>query len=85
MTVRSPDDVMLPPSAVPETDKGTRLVAFVPIMVAMVGVAAILFGGIVAREPTTTIGKAAEVDTITTGSVAKSPANKRRALEMLDL
>ena len=74
---------MLPPSG-SEAGQSLKLAAFVPIVIAFTGVAAILLGGIVARKPTTTIGQA-EVDTVITGSVAKSPAEQRRILEMLDL
>jgi hypothetical protein len=62
-----------------------RLAPFVPIAIAFLGVAAILLGGVVARQTTTTVGRAAEIDPVTTGSVAKSPADQRRILEMLDL
>ena len=62
---------------------GSRLIAFVPILVALLGVAAILLGGISARDPRTNISSVSTTDPMTTGSIALS-ADQRRALEMLD-
>jgi hypothetical protein len=60
------------------------LVAFVPITVALLGVALILFGGVSAHEADVSSAAAAtSIDPMTTGSVA-TPDDQRRALEMLD-
>lgn len=74
-------DILLPRAAWGTTAGRSRLIAFVPIAVALVGVGAILLGGISAR-----IGderaSASAVDPMTTGSIMTP--DQRRALEMLD-
>ena len=62
------DDVLVPaPMPEAETTLRMKLAAFVPLTVAIVGVAAILFGGISARHPER--AAAPVVDTIATGSI----------------
>lgn len=59
------------------------IVAFVPIAVALIGIGAILLGGISARGDGMESVASAGVDPVTTGSVA--PADSaRRAMELLD-
>lgn len=75
-------DILLPRAAWGEGIGRTKLAAFVPITIALIGVAAILAGGITVR----TVDSAAtvvEVDPVTTGSIM-TPEERRRALEMLD-
>ena len=52
MASRLPDDIMLPPSAAPASAPAarSRLVAFVPITIAVVGVAAIMLGHVTASR-----------------------------------
>ena len=47
----------------------TPIAAFVPIALALIGVGAILFGGLQARDPATAIGSIGAVDPIATGSI----------------
>jgi len=89
MALRYPDDAILPPEAGDESRSARlSLGAFVPIIIALTGIAAILVGGLTAREGTTTIGKAEITDPVITGSVAKAGAPSedqiRHMLEMLD-
>ncbi len=91
MSTRYPDDALLPPTGESDTRAGRpRPAVFVPIALALLGVAVILLGGLPAHDPDMAIGKAAAIDPIVTGSVpAKafadmSPAEQRHALEMLD-
>lgn len=91
MSIRVPDDAMLPPRGQADTG-ATRLkpATFVPIAIALIGVVTILMGGLPARDPATAISKADPVDPVVTGSVQPasfaemSDAEQRRALEMLD-
>jgi hypothetical protein len=63
-----PDDILLPENA-GARPRQVPLAAFVPIAVAIFGVAAILFGGVSARDVAVADGNPA-VDPIVTGSVA---------------
>ena len=91
MSIRYPDDAMLPPRGQADT-RPARLkpAVFVPIAIAFLGVAAILLGALPAHDPTTAISKAEPIDPVVTGSVQPasfadmSPVEQRRALEMLD-
>ncbi len=91
MSIRFPDDAILPPTGEADT-RPTRLkpAVFLPIALALGGVAAILFGGLQAHDPTSAIGIAEQVDPVVTGSIqpgsfdTMSDADQRRALEMLD-
>ncbi len=91
MSIRFPDDAMLPPRGRADT-RPARLkpAVFVPIAIALAGVVAILFGGLPARDPATAISKAEQVDPVVTGSVQPasfadmSAEDQRHALEMLD-
>ena len=66
-----PDDILLPASeATPP--RRSPLAAFVPIVIALFGVAAILFGGVSARDLTATEGTAA-IDPIATGAIVSEP------------
>jgi len=58
----------------------TRLVAFVPITLAVAGVIAILAGGVNAT-PATVTAKSLEIDPITTGSIG---VPDRDVIRMLD-
>jgi hypothetical protein len=89
MSVRYPDDAILPPMG--RADSGparVRLATIMPIAIALVGVAAILFGGLTARDPATAISKADTIDPVMTGSIAKPAQDKpddiAHILEMLD-
>ncbi len=58
----------------------SRMIAFVPITLALVGVLAILAGGVNAR-PAVTTAKSLEIDPITTGSIT---VLDRDVIRMLD-
>jgi len=78
------DDLTLP-LIIEASESGPRrwsLVAFVPISVALLGVALILCGGLSVRDSTTTVGAAKQIDPIATGSISVS--KHRHDLEMLD-
>jgi hypothetical protein len=64
------NDILVPleiePIETPQT--ASRLTAFIPIVLALVGVAAILAGGVSAK--TRAFASRQEVDTIATGSIA---------------
>jgi hypothetical protein len=66
------DDILLgPASPAADADRPLRakLAAFVPITIAILGIGAILLGGISARQDVTAgIG---EIDPVATGSIAK--------------
>lgn len=63
------NDILIPLEIEPVTElpKRSRLAAFVPIVIAVLGVAAILFGGISARDHDVAARQA--IDPITTGSI----------------
>ena len=91
MSIRFPDDTILPPTG--ETDtRSARMkpAVFVPIALALAGVATILLGGLTARDPAMSTSRAEQIDPVVTGSVqpasfaAMSAADQRHALEMLD-
>jgi len=75
-------DILLPRAAWGEGIGRTRMAAFVPITVALIGIAAILSGGITVRGTQAT-AEVNAIDPVTTGSVM-TPSERRRALEMLD-
>jgi hypothetical protein len=80
MSTRFPDDLLLPPADVHAEARlrPAKLAAFVPIVVALAGVAAILLGGLTVRG-------AAGTDPVITGSVQPTPQqDMRHVLEMLD-
>ena len=91
MTMRFPDDAILPPTGALDT-QSPRLnpAAFVPITLAVAGVLAILIGGISARDTACPIDKGSQIDPVVTGSIQPiafkqmSPVDQRRVLEMLD-
>ncbi len=88
MSIRFPDDAILPPTGEADTRSARlRPAVFVPIAIALIGVATILLGGLTARGPA--ISTADGVDPIVTGSIpasfsAMSATDQRHALEMLD-
>ena len=91
MTIRYPDDAMLPSGD--QTDPRPaqmKPAVFLPIVIALAGVAAVLLGGLPARDPATAISRAGEIDPVVTGSVQPtafaemSAVDQRHALEMLD-
>jgi hypothetical protein len=75
-------DILLPEAVVATGISRTKLTAFVPITLALIGVAAILLGG-VTTHATNGETAASGVDPIVTGAIV-APADQRRALEMLD-
>ncbi len=86
MSIRFPDDTMLPPTGKAEA-RPARLKAavYVPIALAFAGVAAILLGGLSAHDPALSMSRAERIDPVTTGSIQPVPdADRRRVLEMLD-
>ena len=86
MSIRFPDDAMLPPRGRADTRPARpKAAVFVPIVLALAGVAAILLGGLPAHDPAMGISKAEQIDPVVTGSVQPiSDADRRHALEMLD-
>ncbi len=90
MSIRFPDDTILPPRDEAGTHSALRPAVFLPIAIAFIGVAAILLGGLPARDPTTAIGAAEMIDPVVTGSIqpvsfdTMSDADQRHTLEMLD-
>lgn len=76
-------DILLPRSAWGAAIGRTRVAAFVPITLALIGIGAILFGGLSARTSDTVTASVGNLDPMTTGSIM-SPDARRRALEMLD-
>jgi hypothetical protein len=91
MSIRVPDDAMLPLRGQADP-RPARLkpAVFLPIAIALLGVAAVLLGGLPVRDPATVISKAEQTDPVVTGSVqpasfaTMSDADKRHALAMLD-
>ena len=84
MPAKDQDDLLLPfvAEAAPTGPSRTSVAAFVPIALALIGVAMILFGGLSARDPATAIGAAYPVDPIQTGAIA--PRDRAYDREMLD-
>ncbi|HVY19395.1 MAG TPA: hypothetical protein VHA70_04850 [Bauldia sp.] len=74
-------DIILPPGTVASSVSRSKLAAFVPLTLALIGVAAVLVGGVSARHDNEVAARA--IDPVTTGSIL-SPDDQRRALEMLD-
>jgi hypothetical protein len=69
MSTTHPDDILLPVSTDSlDRPARSRLVAFVPITIAVIGVAAILVGRVTVQEIAAT-DAAYGVDPITTGSI----------------
>jgi hypothetical protein len=91
MSIRYPNDALLPQRGA-DTARAARLkpAVFVPIALALIGVAAILFGGLTVRGPAPAVSKAEQIDPVVTGSIQPasfdemSPAEQRQVLEMLD-
>ena len=79
----SSTDILLPQASASSGIRRSKLTAFVPITLALLGVSAVLLGGVSAHGPNAQTAATASVDPITTGSIA-TPADQRRALEMLD-
>jgi hypothetical protein len=67
-----PDDILIPSGAADERAPSRPFAAFIPISLAIAGVAAILLGGISAQS--TVAGGPSGVDPIVTGSIAKAPS-----------
>ena len=83
MTHKNLDDILLPHHAGAAGAGRSRLVAFVPITIALIGVGAILFGGLTARGTATATASVGAVDPVVTGSIDAS-SDRRHDLEMLD-
>jgi hypothetical protein len=66
-----PDDILIPSGAADQRAPSRSFAAFVPISLAIAGVAAILFGGITAQS--TVVSGSSGIDPIATGSIAKVP------------
>jgi hypothetical protein len=75
-------DILLPEAAVARVSR-TKLAAFLPITLAVAGVAFVLLGGVNARSPSTELAASAGVDPVVTGSIM-TPDDRRQALMMLD-
>ena len=75
-------DILLPRAAWGAAITRSRLIAFVPIAVALIGIAAIFLGGVSARIDDTASTSIVEVDPVMTGSIATP--DHRRTLERLD-
>ena len=69
MVARIPNDILLPAGAEPTeaASRRSRVAAFVPITIAVVGVVAILFGGVSARHADAVAQDL--IDSVTTGSI----------------
>jgi len=63
------DDILVAPARPDDTNLPMRakLAAFVPLTIALVGIGAIILGGVSARAPETALVPA--IDTIATGSI----------------
>ena len=75
-------DILLPRAAWGSTTDRSRMIAFVPIMVALLGVAGILLGGISVQTINAHTTVLSAIDPLTTGSIATD--DHLRALPMLD-
>ena len=79
------DDVLSPWQRTPTAREPARIIAFVPITIALVGVAVILSA--VSRSPTAAVAdKQPSIDPVVTGSIGASdkPDDIGRTIEMLD-
>jgi hypothetical protein len=76
-------DILLPREVWSAATHSSRLVAFVPIVVALLGVGAILLGGISVGSVSADHAAVTEIDPVTTGSIM-TPEARRDALRMLD-
>ncbi|MBZ0228690.1 MAG: hypothetical protein K8F58_09615 [Bauldia sp.] len=74
MASRSPDDVLLPLDASPAGTRPlrTQVAAFIPITIALLGVAVILLGGMPASK--SSLMARQTIDPLTTGSIGGSAA-----------
>ena len=79
----SSSDILLPQASASPGIGRSKLTAFVPITLALIGVGAVLFGGVSAHGPSAQTAATATIDPITTGSIA-TPADQRGAVQMLD-
>ncbi|HVZ13890.1 MAG TPA: hypothetical protein VG894_05470 [Bauldia sp.] len=78
----SAQEIILPPAASAGISR-TRVAAFVPLALALVGVAAIMLGGVSSRGTTNVAASAPGVDPVVTGSIV-SADEQQRAMKMLD-
>ena len=76
-------DILLPRDAWSTAINRSRIVAFVPIAVALIGVAGILLGSISVGPGVADQATINELDPVTTGSIM-TPEARRDALRMLD-
>ena len=79
--VMTSNDILLP-SATPGPGH-SKIVAFVPIALALLGVAVVLLGGVSARTADTNTASVSAIDPMTTGAIV-SPEARQRALQTLD-
>jgi hypothetical protein len=84
MALRYRDDLTLPlvAESTGSDSRRTPIAAFVPIAVALIGLALIMFGGATARDPASAIGAAKQVDPIATGAIPER--DRAYDLMMLD-
>jgi hypothetical protein len=75
-------DIILPPGMAQSATGRSKLAAFVPLTLALIGVAAVLLGGVSARHDES-VAQLRQTDPMTTGAIT-TPEDQRRALEMLD-
>ncbi len=76
-------DILLPREAWSAAVQRSRLAAFVPILLALLGVAGVLLGGISAGPSVANQATTAPIDPVTTGSVVSQGA-AHEALRLLD-
>jgi len=75
-------DILLPEASAAGVSRA-RVAVFLPIALAVAGVAIILMGGVSARGPATETAATSGIDPIITGSIM-TPDDRRQALIMLD-
>jgi hypothetical protein len=76
-------DILLPRDSWGSTAARSRLIAFVPIGLALIGIAAIFLGGISVRTGDIAESSTIATDPVVTGSIL-TPEDRRRALQLLD-
>ena len=77
-------DILAPIAESEREGAPARIVAFIPVALALFGVGLILFGGVRAADPDGYAEEVNVVDPVVTGAIVP-PRDHRRDLEMLDL